>query len=118
MTSYFMPTKIISGKDCIKNNAALFKSFGKKALIVTGTHSAKLNGSEADVISALKENEQEWCVYDKVTANPTVACCYDGAAFSKSENVDFIVAIGGGSPMDAAKGIALLSKQDIPKEKK
>ena len=116
MTSYFMPTKIISGKDCIKANAALFKSFGRKALIVTGTHSAKLNGSEADIISVLKENGQEWCIYDKVTANPTVDCCYNGAEFSKSENVDFIVAIGGGSPMDAAKAIALLSKQDIPKE--
>lgn len=116
MASYFMPAKIISGRNCIANNAELLKQFGKKAIIVTGKYSAKANGSEADVISVLKQNGQEWCVYDKVMANPTIQCCYDGADFAKCENADFVIAIGGGSPMDAAKGIALLARQDIPEE--
>ncbi len=114
---FFMPTKIIMGEDCIVKNADILKKMGQKALVVTGRNSAKLNGSLTDVINALSSNKQAYVVFDKVMSNPTVDCVYEGATIAKSENVDFVIAIGGGSPMDAAKAIALLACQDIPKEK-
>lgn len=110
---YFMPTRVIMGKDCIKSNPEIFKDMGKKALIVTGGKSAKNNGSLDDVIEILSSNSQSWSLYDKVMPNPSTACAYEGAEFARKEEVDFIVAIGGGSPMDAAKAINLLACQDI-----
>ena len=50
-------------------------------------------------------------------SNPTVECVYEGAEKAKSIGADFIIGIGGGSPMDAAKAIALLACQDIPRER-
>jgi len=111
-----MPTKVFSGKDCIVKNSDVFKSLGKKAMLVTGRSSAKKNGSQKDVISALESEGIEYIVFDKVMANPTIACSYEGAEFAKQHDVDFIITMGGGSPMDAAKAMAILAKQDIKEE--
>lgn len=113
---YFMPTKLVMGKDCITKNSELFKSLGKKAMLVTGAQSAKKNGSEKDVIVALESVGISYLVYDQVVSNPTISCVYEGARLARENQVDFIIAIGGGSPMDAGKAIALLAVQDIPKE--
>ena len=48
--SFYMPTKIYSGKDCIKSNASVFSIFGKKALIITGKTSAKASGALDDIL--------------------------------------------------------------------
>ena len=105
-----MPTKIVSGRDCVKNNAMLLSPLGKRALIVTGKSSAA-NGSLADMCATLRENGQEFEVFDEVTPNPVVACVQKGAAKAREMHADFIVGIGGGSPMDAAKAIAALARQ-------
>lgn len=112
--TYCMPTRILSGRDCVVKKGAELAAFGKKALIVTGSRSAKANGSLDDVLKALASNAQEYCLYDRVMSNPTIACAYQGAAFAKQNGADFVIAIGGGSPMDAAKAMALLACQDIP----
>lgn len=114
---FFMPTRIIMGGDCIVKNAAVLKNMGRKALIVTGSRSAKENGSLKDVRKALESNEQSFILFDKVMSNPTIDCVYEGAALARKEGADFVIAIGGGSPMDAAKAMALLSCQEIPREK-
>ncbi|HWT75329.1 MAG TPA: iron-containing alcohol dehydrogenase family protein [Mobilitalea sp.] len=113
---FFMPTRVIMMENCIQNNAALIKSLGRKALIVTGANSAKSNGSLQDVTDALTGQGVKYCIFDKVMANPTVACVYEGAQYAREHKADFIIGIGGGSPMDAAKAIALLAAQNIPEE--
>ena len=110
--SFYMPTRIVCGKDCVVKNAALFRAFGKRALIVTGKSSAK-NGSLTDITTALNANGQEYTVFDEVPNNPTVQSVRKGAALARSVGADFIVAVGGGSPMDAAKAIAVLARQDV-----
>lgn len=113
---YYMPTRVFMGSECIIDNREIFKTLGKKALIVTGTHSAKNNGSENDVKEALDLVGINYLVYDKVMSNPTISCVYEGASLAKENGVDFIVAIGGGSPMDAGKAIALLAAQEISED--
>jgi alcohol dehydrogenase class IV len=113
--TYFMPTRVIMGENCVFQNRLLLKELGAKALIVTGKHSAKTNGSLGDTLQALKANGQSFYVFDQVMSNPTVDCVFDGAAAAKKESCDFVIAIGGGSPMDAAKAAAALAVQDIPK---
>lgn len=115
--NYYLPTRIIMDDGCVAKYAEALKYLGKTALIVTGAHSAKANGSLDDLCAALTENGQKWVLFDKVMSNPTVDCVYEGAALAKNSGADFVVAIGGGSPMDASKTIAMLARTDIPRER-
>lgn len=109
--SYFMPTKVVCGRDCVTASAAEFAPLGTHALIVTGKSSAK-NGALDDVLTALEKNGQRATVFDRVIPNPTIACVREGIALLVSAGADFVVAVGGGSPMDAAKAIATLAVQE------
>ncbi len=113
---YQMPTTVFFGNNCIIDNSQALTGYGQKALIVTGRSSAKGNGSLADIVKALKHESLDYAIFDRVMANPTVAICYEGAAFAREHDADFIVAIGGGSALDAAKAMALLAKQEIPRD--
>lgn len=113
MSAFYCPVHIISGKDCVRRNAKIFADFGSTALIVTGKSSEK-NGSLLDVECVLKLNKQKFKVFNEVPANPGIDCVRRGAEMAKQCDADFVVAIGGGSPMDAAKAIALLARQDLP----
>jgi alcohol dehydrogenase class IV len=114
-SNYFMPTRVIIGDDCIYSNRALLKDLGKKALIVSGKNSARANGSLADMVRALEANGQSYCLYDRVMSNPTVDCIYEAAEAAKREGCDFVAGLGGGSPMDAAKGAAVLALNPVEK---
>lgn len=109
--NYRMPTETFFGRGCVKKYGGRLKELGGHALVVTGKSSAK-NGALDDVLSALEENGQVYTLFDRVTPNPTLACVREGIALLKSAGADFIVAIGGGSPMDAAKAIAILSVEE------
>ena len=103
--NFYMPTRVIGGKDCIAKNSGLFK-LGKSCMIVTGAASAIKSGALDDVVEALCDNGIEYIVYDKIRENPLLSSVYDGGVIAKEFGCDFVVGIGGGSPMDAAKAIA------------
>ncbi len=105
---FYMPTKVYEGDGIVLKQEKLFRGLGKKALIVTGKTSAKKCGALDDVISVLNNCNIEYTIFDEVKANPPIEQTIDGANIGKG--ADFVVAIGGGSPMDTAKGIAILLK--------
>ena len=113
MFHYEMPTKLYFGKDCITQSGDVLQSFGKKALLVTGKHSAKVNGSQQAITDKLTELGISWVLFDEVESNPSIATVRKAAAFGKEQGIDFIIAIGGGSPMDAGKVIALLCTNEL-----
>lgn len=113
MLTYYMPTQIIAGKDCIRDHKHVFRGFGKRALIVTGKRSAKMCGAYDHVTQALEDQGIAYRLYDEVMSNPTVACVYEGARMARDMKAEMVIAIGGGSPLDAAKAMAVLAKQDI-----
>ena len=106
--TYFMPAKVFFGRDCIMNNREAFTALGKKALIFTGRHSAKINGSQDDVIAALDAVGIGHVVFDEVEENPSLETVEKAAKIGIAEGADFVIGIGGGSPMDAAKGASYL----------
>ena len=110
---FFVPTRVLAGAGCLDTHAALFKALGTKALIVTGRRSAVSTGAGADVVRALDSQGIAHLLYDKVPPNPGLTEIREAAALARSQGVDFIVGIGGGSPLDAAKAVAVLAANDI-----
>ena len=78
-------------------------------MIVTGKHSSRINGSLAAVEQALQANGQTYVIFDEIEENPSVETVAVAAGIAVKEQVDFFVAVGGGSPMDASKAISLLA---------
>ncbi|MBQ9080455.1 MAG: iron-containing alcohol dehydrogenase [Clostridia bacterium] len=108
-----IPVKIISGKDCLKQNSALL-SIGKRAIIVCGGHGAAASGALGDACEILAQSGIEYLIFDKITENPPLATCYDGGMSAAAFGADFVIGIGGGSSLDAAKAIAAFaSNPDI-----
>ena len=88
-------------------------NLGKKALLVTGKNSAQKCGALADVQKVLAELKIDSVLYDKVSENPVLETIIDGAEFFTKNNCDFLIGIGGGSPIDAAKAIALTAANKL-----
>lgn len=106
---FYIPTTIIFGRGQIKN---LHKCElpGRKALIViTNGRSTRANGYLESVKQELRLSGVDYAVYDKVASNPVTENIAEGAAAARSEQCDFVIGLGGGSSIDAAKAIALMS---------
>lgn len=105
--NFCMPTRILSGKYAIKNNSEVFLNFGNNCIIVTGENSAKKSGALDDIIEALTTTDINYKVFDEITPNPKTTECYKGGQVARDYNADFIIGVGGGSVLDAAKAIAV-----------
>ncbi|WP_461206390.1 iron-containing alcohol dehydrogenase family protein [Clostridium sp. DL1XJH146] len=115
--NYLMPTKVLFGKDVLEKHKDLIKKIGGKCLIVTGKSSSKKNGSLHDVEKILSELRIKYSIFDEIEENPTIELVEKGGLFARNEKSDFIIAIGGGSPLDAAKGIGVFAyNKDFQKE--
>ena len=110
--SLSLPVKVISGKDCLIKNSFLLTAFGKKCLIVTGGKSALLSGALEDVRKALEKEAIGYTVYDKIGPNPLLSLCFEGGKLAREIKADFIIGIGGGSPLDAAKAVAVYASNE------
>lgn len=107
--SYFLPVNIQFGWNKVDYVADFVKPYGKKALIVTGRTSAKKSGLYDRVVAKLDAAHIDYVLFDQVDANPLTTTALDGAIIAKSESCDMVIAIGGGSIMDCAKGIAFMA---------
>lgn len=107
---YHIPTKILFGAGKL-NQLGEEPLPGTKALIVisNGTSMRKY-GYLQRLEDLLKQQHIESVVYDKIQPNPIKEHVMEGAAAAKDNECDFIVALGGGSPIDAAKAIAIMAK--------
>jgi len=107
---FYMPTKIVVGKNAINNNKNLLINIGTKALIVTGRNSSRKNGSLDDVETSLNDLNIPYVIFNEVEENPSLETVEKIATLGKDEKVDFIIGIGGGSPIDSAKAAGVLIK--------
>ena len=103
-------------ENCVLKQRSFLLPLGKKALIVTGRNSARINGAYDDAVKALEANGQTHVLYDQVTANPTDICAAEAGRIARENGFSFVIGIGGGSPMDTAKAAAILAINDISKE--
>ena len=106
---FYMPTKVYSEPGCVEKHAKELASFGKRAMIVTGRNSARKCGALQDVTAALESAGCGYVIFDRVEENPSIETVMEARSIALEEQVDFFIGIGGGSPMDAAKAICLMT---------
>lgn len=117
MQQFNYPTVMLYGEGALAESANRVKNLGfKKPLIVTDKTLVELGIAEK-VISQLKSVGIETAIYDGTHPNPVEDDCIEGAKIYKDENCDSLIAVGGGSPMDVAKGIQVLATHDGPLSK-
>ena len=105
---FYSPTRIVFGKGTQKQAGALLKECGaKKVLLHYGGGSIKKSGLYDEVISSIKDAGVAWVELGGAKPNPCLSLVHEGVEFCRSENVDFILAVGGGSAIDSAKAIAM-----------
>jgi len=106
---YFMPADCYFGRGCVSEHKNAMAKLGKKAMVVTGRTSAKKNGAQKDITDALDALDIKWVLFDEIGENPDVETVERAAKIAIEEGVEFFIGIGGGSPMDASKAIAVMA---------
>ena len=106
--TFYSPTLFAFGDGEEKKTGALVRQFGgSKVLLVYGGGSVKRNGAYDEVTASLKEAGIPWAELSGIQANPRSGKVYEGIELARREQVDFLLALGGGSVIDTAKAIGM-----------
>jgi alcohol dehydrogenase class IV len=114
--TYHMPVRILTGRKIVSKEGDLLRVFGKKAAVITGKSSAAKSGALADIADICTRTSVTFQVYNSVQNDPPVANVLEIAAEIKQFQPDFLIAIGGGSVIDAAKVVSYLLTNGISPE--
>ena len=106
---HYMPVSVFSGSGSVEQNAGWFRKFGSRCALITGKSSALKSGALADVSAVLNQSGILFCAFDGIEQNPSVKSCMTAGRTADAFGADFIVGIGGGSALDAAKAAAVFS---------
>ncbi|MCK8099749.1 iron-containing alcohol dehydrogenase [Bacillus sp. 2CMS4F] len=110
--TYYNPTKLIFGKGQLEQLRKELKQYGKNVLLVYGGGSIKRNGLYDQVTGILKEESAAVYELPGVEPNPRLATVEKGIDLCRQHNIDFLLAVGGGSVIDCTKAIAAGVKYD------
>lgn len=105
--TYYNPTKIYFGKNSLENLEAELKNYGKNVLLVYGKNSIKKIGLYDEVIKTLKKCGKNVVELAGINANPRYSQVLEGARLVRENDVDLILAVGGGSVIDCSKAISV-----------
>lgn len=108
MSHFVIPNHTVVGTNVLSEAAPLLKKMGNKAFIVTGRHVA-VSDMMKQLTDLLDENGIDCVIFDGITGEPTDTMIENGVEMLKSSGCDFIIGIGGGSPLDSAKAIAAMA---------
>lgn len=105
--TYYNPTKLHFGKDALASLKEELLNYGPKVMLSFGGGSIKKNGIYDAVMQVLADCKKEVFLDPGVMPNPTVDKLYEGCKIAKDNEVDFILAVGGGSTVDYAKAVSV-----------
>lgn len=104
--TYYTPTKVVFGRNTELETAKLIKEFGgRKVMVVYGGGSVERSGLLGRVTALLDSEKIPFISFKGAVPNPRLGLVYEGIDICKAENIDFILAVGGGSAIDTAKAI-------------
>lgn len=110
--NFYNPTKVFFGKGEVEKVGKLVKEYGNTVLLVYGKSSIKKMGLYDQVVRLLKNEDIKIIDFGGIDPNPRIESIREGADLCKKHNVDLVLAVGGGSTIDAAKGIASAALYD------
>ena len=113
LSRFELTTAILFGAGAASKTGEEAAKLGHKAMIVTYPDIRRI-GLLDKVLRDLKENKMDAIVFEKVEPNPRSKTIDEGAAIARQEKTDLVIGLGGGSAMDAAKGIAVASSGTAP----
>lgn len=105
--TYYNPTKIYFGKTALDNLAGELANYGKNILLVYGKSSIKKNGLYDKIMTILVDSGKKVVELSGIKSNPSYVQMLEGARLVRENNVDLILAVGGGSVIDCSKGISV-----------
>ena len=105
--TYYNPTKIYFGKNSLDNLSGELSNYGKTVLLMYGKGSVKKSGLYDKITEILKNADKTVVELSGIKSNPSYSQLLEGAKLVKENNVDLILAVGGGSVIDCAKGISV-----------
>ena len=105
-------TKVYFGKGCVKEYLACLTKDAETILLAYGGGSIKKNGVYEEITGILKEAGKTIVEFCGIMSNPTYAKVQEGARLARENNVDMILAVGGGSAMDCCKAVSLAARYD------
>lgn len=108
MAHFAVPSHILTGKDALAEAVPYIKECGSRALIVTGKHVGKSPMMHL-LKKALMEAGIAYHIFDGITGEPTDQMIEEGLEQYRKTNSEFVIGIGGGSPLDSAKAIAAMA---------
>lgn len=108
MAHFVVPKHIVVGSSVLEQAAPQLKAMGKKAFIVTGKHVA-VSEMMSKLLGLLERNDILYEIFDGITGEPTDTMIVKGTELYKESGCDFLIGIGGGSPLDSAKAIAAMA---------
>ena len=111
--TFLTPKMIVSGNDALDSAKSELSKLGKKAFIVTDAMMVKL-GNILLLEKILKEVDIDYHIFSEVNFEPNDTVVIQGKDTYRENNCDFLIALGGGSPIDTAKAISILLNNDAP----
>ncbi|MFN4227882.1 MAG: iron-containing alcohol dehydrogenase family protein [Candidatus Ratteibacteria bacterium] len=109
---FYCPTKIYFERNAIEKYLPIVKDYGQKVLIVSGKNFIYKSGLYEKIKNIFEKGKIKYSVFSSVNPEPDIENVEQGVEFSKKEDCDVVVAIGGGSALDVGKCIALRVKND------
>ena len=106
---FYMPSRLVTGADCVQKNASRLAALGNRCLIVTSGSGARRSGALRDVEDTLEQQGIAFVLFDRITQNPALSDCQAGGKEAAAFGADFVIGIGGGSALDAAKAAAVFA---------
>jgi alcohol dehydrogenase class IV len=110
----YNPVKIHFGAGLIGETGKIAKKYSDTALIVTGKNSMQKTGTLDRLVKILKDAGVAPIIFDGITPNPTTYEIDSAAGIAREKGVGLIIGLGGGSPLDSAKAVAVAAKGNIP----
>lgn len=106
-------TKVYFGKDCVKKFLPeILKKYGNNVMLAYGGNSIKRNGIYDEIMYAIKKEGKNVIEFSGIMSNPTYRKVMEGAEIARKNNVDIILAAGGGSVMDCCKAVSMAARYD------
>ena len=114
--TFYNPTKIYVGANSIKNLKSELDNYGSNVLLAYGGGSIKKNGIYDTVVDILAKANKNVFEFSNIMPNPTLTKLLEGKRLCEENHIDLILAIGGGSVIDCAKGVSASAYKDNPWE--